>query len=81
MTTITITDPEVLKQLAEAKGLIEFRDPTGKILFTTNGTIWAPPPGYIPPISEEELTRRSQTCRSGISTAEVLRDLQAKYGA
>ena len=78
MTTITITDPALLKQLTEATGPIEFRDPAGNVVLATGGNQWAPPPGFIPPISEEELTRRSQTYRSGISTAELMQRLRGE---
>ena len=39
----------------------------------------APPPGYKPPFSDEELARRSKV-RTGRPLADIIRDLEAKYG-
>ena len=80
MTTITITDPLLIKQLAEAQGLITFRDPEGKVLFTGEEMIGVPPEGYVSPISEEELARRSLN-REGRPLSDILRDLREKYGS
>ncbi len=80
MTTITITDPQLIKQLAEALGPIIFRDPEGNVLFTGGERIGVPPPGYVPPISVEELARRSLN-REGRPLADILRDLREKYGS
>ena len=78
MTTITITDPILLKQFAEAQVPITFRDPDGNVLFTGGEMIGVPPDGYVPPISEEELKRRSETNRSGISLSEVMKRLRGE---
>ena len=55
VTTIVITDPEMLAKLAAAEGQIVFRGPTGDTVKTAevvaNGT---PPPGVKSPISDEE---------------------------
>lgn len=78
MTTITITDPALLKQLTEAQGPITFRDPNGNVVLATEGLFGAPPPGYVPPISQEELKRRSETYRSGIPLSEVMKRLKGE---
>ena len=75
MTTITISDPVLLKQLADATGPIAFRDPEGNVVHFSDGSLWALPPGFVPPISEAELKRRSETYRSGIPLAEVIKRL------
>ena len=81
MTTITITDPVLAKQLAEAKGLVEFRDAAGNLIHVAEGdTLWAPPEGYVPPISPEEMARRSLN-REGRPLKEVLLELREKYGS
>lgn len=81
MTTITITDPVLLKQLTEAKGPIEFRDLAGKVILTTDeDTLWAPPKGYVPPFSSEELNRLSEN-REGRPLTDILKDLREKYGS
>ena len=77
-TTITITDPVLLKQLAETTGPIMFRDADGVPVRYADGQLWAPPPGFVPPISQEELQRRSETYRSGISTAEVMKRMRGE---
>jgi hypothetical protein len=80
MTTITITDPVLAKQLAEAKGPVEFRDAAGNVIHSTDGPgLWAPPEGYVPPFSEEEMTRFSQN-REGRPLKDILHDLREKYG-
>lgn len=79
MTTITITDPVLAKQLSEAKGPVEFRDVNGNIIHVAEGdTLWAPPEGYVPPISMEELERRSRTYRSGSPLSEVMKRLKGE---
>ncbi len=80
MTTITITDPVLLKQIAEASLPIIFHDPSGNELLYAEGFIFVPPPGTKPPFSEEELERRSLLYRSGRPTREVLREMEEKYG-
>lgn len=81
MTTITITDPVLAKQLAEAKGPVEFRDAEGKLIHVAEeDTLWAPPEGYVPPFSPEELNRMSEN-REGRPLANILKDLREKYGS
>lgn len=80
MTNITITDPEVLKLLAEATGPITFRDPAGNVVCQTGGRFAVPPPGAKPPFTDEELDQFSQN-RDGRPLADILRDLREKHGA
>ncbi len=78
MTTITITDPELIRQLTEAVGPIEFRDPAGNVVYFAGGELWAPPEGYVPPIPMEELERRSRTYRSGSPLSEIMKRLKGE---
>lgn len=80
VTTIVVTDPELLAKLAAAQGQIVFRNPAGDTVRTAevvaNGT---PPPGVKSPISDEEFEEaRKQT--GGRPLADILRDLEQKYG-
>ena|GEM_PF-1582003 len=78
MTTITITDPALLKQLTDARGPVMLRDPAGNVLLTGGELFGVPPEGTVPPISEAELKRRSETYRSGIPLAEVMKRLRGE---
>ncbi len=78
MTTITITDPLLIKQLTETQGPIALHDPAGNVLCTVGELIGVPPEGYVPPISQEELKRRSETYRSGIPLSEVMKRLRGE---
>ena len=78
MTTITITDPLLVKQLEETQGAITLCDSAGKVLLTGGELIGIPPEGYVPPISQEELKRRSETNRSGIPLSEVMKRLRGE---
>lgn len=80
MTNITITDPVLLKQLAETTGPITFRDPAGNVVRQSGGRIGVPPPGSKPPFTDEELEQFSKT-REGRPLADILRDLREKHGA
>ncbi|MBA4191849.1 MAG: hypothetical protein C0467_28045 [Planctomycetaceae bacterium] len=80
VTTIVITDPELLAKLAAADGQIIFRGPTGDTVKTAEVVANTKlPPGFKIPFSDEELARRSQI-RTGRPIGEVLKDLKEKYG-
>lgn len=79
MTTITITDPVLLKQIAEATGKIIFLDPCGNELLVADQFLFVPPPGFKSPISDEELERRRQNL-NGRPLKDILDDLRKKYG-
>jgi hypothetical protein len=80
VTTIVITDPDLLAKLAAADGQIIFRGPTGDTVKTAevvaNGKL---PPGFKIPFSDDELARRSLE-RTGRPIGDVLKDLKAKHG-
>ncbi len=80
MTNITISDPVLLKQLAEATGGITFRDPDGNVVHQSGGRIGVPPPGAKPPFTDEELEEFGKN-RDGRPLADILRDLREKHGA
>ena len=80
MTTITITDPALLKQLSDARGTVILCDPAGNELLTSGEPIGVPPKGYVPPFPKDELARRSLN-REGRPLADILRDLREKHGA
>ena len=77
-TTIVITDPELLAKLAAADGQIVFQGPNGDTVTTAEVVPFgAPPPEYVPPISDEEIERRRQQHRSGKPLSEIMKRLQA----
>jgi hypothetical protein len=71
VTTIVISDPELLSKLASAVGQIVFRGPSGDTVKTAevvaNGT---PPPGVKSPISDEEFEDARKSPDSGITLEE-----------
>ncbi len=77
--TITITDPALLAQLTRSDGPIQVRDSGGRLIGTfTPEPFGKPPPGYAPPLSEEEVARRQQLDPDGKPLSEILARLQGK---
>ena len=77
--TITITDPALLAQFTRSEGPIQVRDPSGRLIGTFTAELFGkPPPGYFPPISEEEAGRRQQLHPDGKPLSEILARLQSK---
>ena len=80
VTTIVISDPELLAKLAAAEGQVIFQRPTGeqvvKMETVAAGKL---PPGFKIPFTDEELARRSQD-RTGRPIGDVLKELKEKYG-
>ncbi len=83
MTTITLTDPQLIEQLRR-DGAGEFRDPSGRVLgrFTVEPdeapeALLLPPPGFVSPFTDEQ-RREFRKQVSGRSHADVLRDLKAR---
>lgn len=80
VTTIVITDPTLLAQIAAAQGQIVFRGPTGNTIKTAEVVAGqALLAKYQCPFTEEELARRSQD-RTGRPIGEVIKELKEKYG-
>jgi hypothetical protein len=78
--SITITDPALLAQIHEASGVVDLKDPSGKVLGRLH--VEKPskfPPGFKIPFTEEELTEFSKH-RTGRPIGDVIRELKEKYG-
>lgn len=78
--SITITDPALLAQLRQASGMVDFTDPTGKVIgrFTAEAQEKLPP-GFKIPFTDEQLAEFSKQ-RTGRPIGEVLKELKEKYG-
>jgi hypothetical protein len=78
--SITITDPALLAQITQASGVVDLKDPTGKVLgrlhVETPGKL---PPGFKIPFTDEQLAEFSKQ-RTGRPIGDVLKELQEKYG-
>ena len=68
-TTITITDPDLLAQLAAASGQIVFRGPAGEYVKAATVDGGAKPPRKGP-LSAEEFEEARKSPNSGITLAE-----------
>ena len=79
--SITITDPELLKQLEEAGDLTELRRPDVTWLGRVQKERWdgKVPPGFVSPISDEQRAE-SRRHRRGRPLKDILHDLEEKYG-
>jgi hypothetical protein len=76
--TITITDPQLLAQLAAAEGVVELIDPTGRVVARTiNDWPGKLPPDVVIPWTEEEMQERSKQ-RTGRPLKDILRDLEGR---
>jgi hypothetical protein len=76
--SITITDPALLAQLLQSGGVTEILDPSGQVIGTFQTEPFGmPPPGYVPPISDEEIERRRQQYRMGKSLSEIMKRLES----
>ena len=80
-TTITITDPNLLAQIAAADGHIVFRGPTGDTVKTVATVApGALPPGAKGPLSDAEFeAARKQT--GGSPLLDVWKRIHERYGA
>lgn len=78
--SITITDPALLAQLRQASGMVDLKDPAGKVIgrFTAEAT-GKLPPGFKIPFTDEQLAEFSKQ-RTGRPIGEVLKELKEKYG-
>lgn len=81
ITTIVITDPELLAKLVAAEGQMVFRGPSGDTVKTAeivaNGT---PPPGVKSLISDEEF-EEARKQPDGSPLSEVWKRIHERYGA
>ena len=74
--SITITDPALLAQFVAAPGLVEIRDPDGRVI----GTFFVPgygmpPPDVKSPISHEEFEEGRKEPSREISLTELFKRL------
>ena len=77
---ITINDPELLKQLQQADGPVEFCDPEGNVVvWLKQPNPGSPPPGFVWPVTDEE-RQEMRKHRTGRPLADILRDLEEKHG-
>lgn len=81
VTTITITDPELLAKLAAADGPIVFRGPNGEYVRMADPVS----PDQLaarlrPPISDEEFEKLRQQ-PDGLPLAEVWKRIHERYGS
>lgn len=77
VTTIVITDPELLAKLAAAEGQIIFRGPTGDTVKTAevvaNGKL---PPGVKSPVSDAEFEEARKSPDSGTTLDEFWKQVE-----
>lgn len=78
--SITITDPALLAQIHQASGIVDLKDPSGKVLgrlhVESGGKL---PPGFKIPFTDEQLAEFSKQ-RTGRPIGDVIRELKEKYG-
>jgi hypothetical protein len=79
VTTIVITDPELLAKLAAAQGRIVFQGPTGDTVKMAEVVSDKLPPGFKIPFTDEQLAEFSKH-RTGRPIGEVIKELKEKYG-
>ncbi|MBA4065127.1 MAG: hypothetical protein C0501_15715, partial [Isosphaera sp.] len=81
VTTITITDPELLAKLAAADGQIIFQGPAGQLVKTVETVaVGKPPPGFKVPVTDEQLAEARKNRAAGRPIGEVIKELKEKYG-
>ncbi len=80
VTTIVITDPELLAKLAAADGRIVFQGPAGDTVKTAEVVAGSKfPPNFKIPFTDEQLAEFSKH-RTGRPIGEVIKELKEKYG-
>jgi hypothetical protein len=78
--TITISDPELIKALESAEDPNEFKSPERRTVRVVNPrNKYALPPGFVPPISEDEIEERRKNV-DGRPLGDFFRELEAKHG-
>jgi hypothetical protein len=69
--SITITDPALLAQLTQAGGVVELKDPSGRVIGTFLRESYGKlPPGVKSPISDAEFEEARKSPDSGITLDE-----------
>jgi hypothetical protein len=79
--SITISDPALLAQIRQASGVVDVKDPSGKLLgaFIAEG-YGKLPSGVQSPISKEEF-EQARGQQGGRPLGDILKDLEARHGA
>ena len=77
VTTIVISDPELLAKLAAADGQIIFEGPTGDLVKTVETVPFGKlPPGVKSPVSDEEFEEARKSPDSGITLDEFWKQVE-----
>lgn len=79
VTTIVISDPELLAKLAAAQGQIVFQTADGHHVRTVEPVAVGTATKFKSPFTDKELDEFSKE-RTGRSLAEILKDLKQKHG-
>ena len=79
--TITINDPDLISAFERDNPGVEIKDAAGNVIATIyrKEGFGKPPPGFTIPFTEEELAEHKKQ-KGGRPFADVLRDLEEKYG-
>ncbi len=81
VTTIVVTDPELLAKLAAAEGQIVFRGPSGDTVKTAQVVAYGtPPPGVKSPVTDEEF-EEARKQPDGLPLSEVWKRIHERYGS
>ena len=78
--SITITDPELLAQLTATSDIVEVCGPDGRVIGTFAAeNLGKLPPGVKSPFTDEQVAEfRKQ--KTGRPVADILKDLEERYG-
>ena len=77
VTTIVISDPELLAKLAAANGQILFEGPTGDLVQTVETIPFGKlPPGVKSPVSDAEFEDARKSPNSGITLTEFWKQVE-----
>jgi hypothetical protein len=77
VTTIVISDPELLAKLAAANGQIIFEGPTGDLVQTVETVASGKlPPGVKSPFTDEEIEQARKEPDSGITLTEFWKQVE-----
>lgn len=79
ITTIVVSDPELLMKLASAKGQIVFQTADGNHVRTVEPVMNGTPASYKCPFTDAELDKFGKE-RTGRPLDAILKDLSQKYG-
>ena len=80
MTSITITDPALLAQIAAA-GTVEVKDPDGRVVATLLREGYGRlPPGVKSPVSDEEFEAARKEPDSGLTLDQIWERIHRRHG-